>query len=67
MELWAILQQKIKTLSVLETLVQNLRYALRLVRKNSGITAIAVLMLGLGIGINAAICELLHPEAYCFL
>jgi predicted permease len=39
----------------LENLIQDLRYALRVIRKNRAFTIVAVLMLGAGIGLNAAI------------
>src|SRR5258707_14773262 len=50
----------VRSIPFLETLLQDVRFGLRMLRKNPVLTMVAVLTLTLGIGANTAIFTLLY-------
>ena len=43
-----------------ETMLQDIRFGLRMIAKNSGFSAVIILTLGLGIGVNTAVFSIFN-------
>src|SRR5258708_3536814 len=52
--------RELHSLPILETFLQDTRYAFRMLRKNPGFTGVVILTLALGIGANTAIFTMTH-------